>query len=85
MNEKEVAKIVEQVLNEMQGSNTSSKKLKGVFNTMEEAIDAVKKAYKLFRGYSVEQREAMISKIKEKILEEAEVMAKMGVSETKMG
>ena len=85
MNEKEVAKIVEQVLNEMQGGNTSSKKLKGVFNTMEEAIEAVKKAYKLFRGYSVEQREAMISKIKEKILAEAEVMAKMGVSETKMG
>lgn len=86
MNEKEVAKIVEQVLNEMQSTSApSQKKLKGVFNTMEEAIDAVKKAYKQFRGYSVEQREAMISKIREKILAEAEVMAKMGVSETKMG
>lgn len=86
MNEKEVAKIVEQVLNEMQSASMpSQRKLKGVFNTMEEAIDAVKKAYKQFRGYSVEQREAMISKIREKILAEAEVMAKMGVSETKMG
>ncbi len=87
MNEKEVAKIVEQVLNEYKANPSlkPQKNLKGVFETMEEAIDAVKKAYKQFRGYSVEQREAMIAKIKEKILAEAETMAKMGVSETKMG
>ncbi len=87
MNEKDVAKIVEQVLNEYKQNSSLApqKNLKGVFETMEEAIAAVKKAYKLFRGYSVEQREAMISKIKEKILAEAETMAQMGVSETKMG
>ena len=87
MNEKDVASIVEQVINELKVAPTVSDdtRLKGVFDTMEEALDAVKKAYKLYRGYSVKQREAMISKIREKIALEAETMAKLGVEETKMG
>ena len=88
MNEKEVASIVEQVISELKVSEHSvdgGKRLKGVFDNMEDALEAAKKAYKLFRGYSVKQREAMISKIREKIALEAETMAKLGVSETKMG
>ena len=87
MNEKDVASIVEQVINELKVAPVSedNTRLKGVFDTMEEALDAVKKAYKLYRGYSVKQREAMISKIREKIALEAETMAKLGVEETKMG
>lgn len=88
MNEQQIASIVEQVIKGMAAKGAAPKasgKYKGVFSTMEEAIDAAKTAYKLFRGYSLEQRENMITKIREKIMAEAETMAKMGVEETGMG
>jgi propionaldehyde dehydrogenase len=52
---------------------------------MGEALAAVEVAYKKFRGYTVEQREKMISKIREFTLNEAENMAVLGVKETGMG
>ena len=65
--------------------NENARSYKGVFDTMSEALEAVNKAYKQFRSYTVEQREQMISVIRKLTLEEAEVMAKLGVSETGMG
>ncbi len=88
MNEQQIASIVEQVIKGMAAKGAAPKasgKYKGVFSTMEEAIEAAKTAYKLFRGYSLQQRENMITKIREKIMAEAETMAKMGVEETGMG
>lgn len=87
MNENQIAQIVEQVIREMKTSAPIIKKssLKGVFENMEDALEASKKAYKEFRNYSIAQREAMIAKIREKTASEAETMAKMGVTETKMG
>ena len=87
INETYVKEIIEKVLKDVEKTQpaASSKKQIGVFDTMTEALDAVQKAYKLFRKYSVAQREQMISKIRELTLQEAEVMARMGVEETKMG
>ena len=87
INETYVKEIIEKVLKDVEKAQpvASSKKQLGVFDTMTEALEAVQKAYKLFRKYSVAQREQMISKIRELTLNEAEVMARMGVEETKMG
>lgn len=88
MDEKQISEIVKNVLSKMSGesgANAESKRYKGVFDTMSEALEAVNKAYKQYRSYSIEQREKIISKIRELILAEAEQLAKLGVSETGMG
>lgn len=85
LDEKYISKIVENVLNEMGTAATPEKKQLGVFDEMSDALKAVEKAYKQFRGYSVAQREKMISRIREKTLENAEMFAKLGVEETGMG
>lgn len=84
LDEKLISQIVESVITNMNGGavNVGSK---GVFDSMTDALAAVKKAYKQFRSYSVAQREKMIANIRKLTLEEAEIMAKMGVEETKMG
>ncbi len=83
IDEKYISQIVESVIANMGG--TTSGKLKGVFSTMAEALEAVSAAYAQYRSYTVEQREKMISNIRRLTLEEAENMAKLGVEETGMG
>ena len=65
VDEKYISSIVESVLNEMGMNAKSEKKQLGVFDDMGEALKAVEKAYKEFRKYTIEQREQMISKIRE--------------------
>jgi len=57
----------------------------GVFATMEEAIAAASESYKKVRQMSVEDKEKVITQIRRLILEDAEIMAKIGVEETGMG
>jgi propionaldehyde dehydrogenase len=87
LNEKYIQEIVEKVVSSVKSENAivRGKQLKGVFATMGEALAAVDKAYKEFKGYSVAQREKMIAKIRELTLAEAENMAILGVEETGMG
>jgi len=86
LNENYINQIVQTVMKNLEGApTTSDKRLKGVFETMTEALEAVDKAYKFYRGYSVAQREKMIDNIRKLTLAEAETMAKMGVEETGMG
>lgn len=84
VDEKYISEIVANVVGSMQKAESEPKQ-KGVFDTMGEALEAVAKAYEEFKGYTVAQREKMISKIRELILEEADVMARLGVEETGMG
>lgn len=84
VDEKYISEIVANVVNTMKEAEKAPKQ-KGVFDTMTEALEAVNKAYKEFRGYSVAQREKMIARIRELTLAEAEVMATLGVEETGMG
>ena len=58
---------------------------KGVFHDMEEAIEAAKEAQKHVHKMSMDQREQIISNIRKKTMENAEVMARMGTQETSMG
>ncbi len=86
LNENYINQIVQSVMKNLEGApTTEDKRLKGVFETMTEALEAVDKAYKFYRGYSVAQREKMIENIRKLTLAEAETMAKMGVEETGMG
>lgn len=84
VNEKMVQDIVQEVVAKMQISSDMSRK-KGVFSDMNEAIEASKKAQKIVARMSMDQREAIISKIRQKIKENAEILARMGVEETGMG
>ncbi len=84
VDEKYISEIVESVIKSIK-PELPEKQLKGVFPTMTEALEAVQKAYKELKGYTVEQREKMIEKIREFTLKEAETMAIMGVEETGMG
>ena len=82
IDEEKISKIVEQVVKSMK---SAPKKQLGVFDNMSDALEAVNAAYKTFRSYTIEQREKMISKIREFTLEEAENLARLGVEETGMG
>lgn len=85
-NEKFISEIVANVIASMEKDGKKCEmNQKGVFDTMEEALAAVDKAYKEYKSYSVAQREKMISKIREYTLCEAENLAKLGVEETGMG
>ena len=84
IDEKQLEQIVRNVLSGMEKEEPKRRQL-GVFDTMEEAIEAVIKAYALFRSYNREQRENIIKEIRRLTHEEAEIMAKLAVEDTKMG
>ena len=85
MNQQYIEQIVASVIKSIEGAPVVSAGQHGVFDTMTDALQAVELAYKQFKNYTVEQREKMISNIRKLTLEEAEIMAKMGVEETGMG
>ena len=86
IDEKKVSQLVKDVLSEMDLSAIKPpRKQLGVFDTMEEALDAVNKAYTQFRKYNKEQREKIISEIRKLTHAEAETMAKLAVEDTGMG
>ncbi|MGB8453544.1 MAG: aldehyde dehydrogenase family protein [Anaerocolumna sp.] len=86
VNETQVQDIVKKVLLQLQPeSGKSEKKLSGVFEDMNEAIKASKKAQAIMQKLSMDCREKIISNIRKKTIENAQLMAKMGVEETGMG
>ena len=84
VNESMVKDIVQEVMAKMQLAEEPAGKL-GIFKDMNEAIEAAKKAQKVVRDMSLDQREKVISVMRRKIHENAEVMARMAVDETGMG
>ncbi len=67
------------------GTKYGSRKLIGVFDDMNKAIEAAQTAYKAVRAMSVAERENVITEIRRLCREEAPIMAKLGVDETGMG
>ena len=57
----------------------------GVFQDMNEAVAAAKASQAVIRRMSLDQREQIISNIRRKTHENAEILARMGVNETGMG
>ncbi len=93
----DIEKIVRQVVGSLEGkpqkaeskgySSTeyNGRKLIGIYSDMNEAIADASEGYKAVRAMSVEQREKIITAIRELTRNEASVMAEMGVAETGMG
>lgn len=84
VNEKILQDVVKEVMAKLELQNTDPE-YKGVFRDMNEAIEAAKKAQKIVHRMSMDQREQIISKIRQKTRENAELFARMGVEETGMG
>ncbi|PWJ49709.1 aldehyde dehydrogenase family protein [Faecalicatena contorta] len=84
VSEQVIQDIVQEVMAKMQIASEVSKS-RGVFAGMDEAIDAAKKAQKIVSRMSMDQREKIISNIRKKTVENAEILARMGVHETGMG
>ena len=76
--------MTSEVLAKMQIADSPSGK-HGIFKDMNEAIAAAQKAQKIVRNLSMDQREKIISNIRRKTHESAEILARMGVDETGMG
>ena len=85
VSESMVQEIVQQVMAKMQIADAPAEKQHGVFKDMNDAIEAAKKSQEIVHKMSMDQREKIISCIRKKIKENAEIMARMGVEETKMG
>ncbi|WP_026487268.1 aldehyde dehydrogenase family protein [Caldanaerobius polysaccharolyticus] len=85
--EEDIELIVRRVLSNLDLKNLKAavKKDIGVFEDMKQAISAAKKAQKELKSMSIEFREKIIQNIRKKTLENARIMAEMGVQETGMG
>ncbi|MCP1102209.1 propionaldehyde dehydrogenase [Aequitasia blattaphilus] len=84
VNEQMVSTIVQEVMAKMQIAADASN-AKGVFKDMNEAIEAAKVAQKYVAKMSMDQREKIITGIRNKTIESAEILARMAVEETGMG
>lgn len=83
VNEQMVQEIVSQVIAKMQIQTPEGKN--GIFTDMNDAIAAAKESNAVVRKMTMDQREKIISNIRKKTKENAEILARMGVEETGMG
>jgi propionaldehyde dehydrogenase len=88
--EQQIEQIVKSVLlniknNKENTVETNADNGLGIFEDMNEAIAAAKEAQKHVKFMTVEQRETIIRKLREKILENARAFAELAVQETGMG
>ena len=95
--EADIEKVVASVLKNLnpdtvKGSDKSwdstgygARKFVGVYNDMNDAIEAATRGYKAIRAMSLEEREKIITVIRDLTRKEAPIMAEIGVAETKMG
>lgn len=84
-----IESVVKNVMSEMRGSVStpvaSSKGDRGVFDDMNDAIDAAYDAFLLFKERSKQCRKKIIDAVRQMALDHKEELARMTVDETKMG
>lgn len=94
ISEAEIRQVVSQVLNKVQAAPAAKdwdstqyagRKLIGIYDDMNDAIAAASEGYKAVRAMTVEQREKIITEIRNLTYKEAPIMAELGVAETGMG
>lgn len=85
MNENDIQAIVAQVIANMQLQTSPSEKRLGIFEDMNDAIAAAIEAQKVMQKMPMDFREKIISNIRRLTIENAELLARMGVEETGMG
>ncbi|MBO4262822.1 MAG: aldehyde dehydrogenase family protein, partial [Clostridia bacterium] len=81
--ESEISAIVRQVVAKMNLKEPTG--ANGIFEDMNEAIAAAKEAQQIVRKMPLDAREKVIANIRKKTIENAEILARMGVEETGMG
>ncbi len=91
VSESELKTIVKDVLTKLEngvapnGEDGSAVCQAGIYEDMNDAIEAVKESQRILQRMSMDAREKIISTIRKKVLEQAERLARMGVEETGMG
>jgi propionaldehyde dehydrogenase len=88
VNNVDIESIVKSVIANMNNTGTIQENKNfsyGIFENMEDAINASIKTQRKVRQLPLEFREKIIANIKKKTIENAETMAEMGVKETGMG
>ena len=85
MDENDIQAIVAQVVASMQLHDTPAEKRLGIFEDMNDAIAAAIEAQKVMQKMPMDFREKIISNIRRLTIENAELLARMGVEETEMG
>lgn len=97
LNAQQIEQIVKQVLTGLENAGQSEpaaaysstaysgRPFIGIYSDMNEAIENANNGYKAVRAMSVEQREKIITAIRELTRAEAGILAEMGVAETGMG
>jgi len=70
---------------EYSGAGYNGKGFIGVYDDMNDAIDAAESGYRAIRAMSLDEREKIIAQIRDLCRKEAPTMAALGVNETKMG
>ena len=83
LSDKEVSAIVKEVVAKLQLEKPES--TMGIFDDMNEAIAAAKAAQAIVKRMPLDAREKVISNIRKATIENAEILATMGVEETGMG
>lgn len=84
VDEQMVGNIVREVMAKLQ-LQSGEGATNGVFATMEEAVEAAAKAQTYVHKMSMDQREKIITEIRKRTKENAEILAHMAVQETGMG
>lgn len=80
-----IEKITLEILTKMQAEKTPSCHGGGIFNTVDEAVAAARKAYHELRTLSIEKRETLIKAMRDVSYENATLLAQMAVDESGMG
>lgn len=80
-----ITEVIEKVLQELQRNDKNQGYQNGIYDRMEDAIEAAYEAQKKLKVMSLEQRERLISAMRKAILDNAKSCAKLAVEETGMG
>nr|WP_320148175.1 aldehyde dehydrogenase family protein [uncultured Anaeromusa sp.] len=81
-----IAKITAEIVASLQDGEGSSKQVQdGIFDTVDEAVDAARKAYKELKSFSRMEREKFVQAIRDAAYTNAATMAEMAVWESGMG
>lgn len=97
LNVQQIEQIVKQVMQNLGGQDApvsmpaytsteyNGRRFIGIYSDMNQAIEMANEGYKAVRAMTVEQREKIITAIRELTRAEAKILAEMGVAETGMG
>jgi propionaldehyde dehydrogenase len=80
-----IRKVMAQVNGAPQGVLPRAAQYRGVFPTVDEAVNAAQASLAKFRKVSLTQRKAIIQAMRETVIDNAQKLAQMAVDETKMG